>query len=325
MTSRQRFRKTMRFEPVDRVPYLEEGIRKDVLKAWYHQGLSRKTSLNEIVPTDRFDEIIIDVDPIPEFKQWPTKTEELELLNNRLNPQDKSRRPKNWRKFLRRSKTDDTILMMRMHRGFFLSMGVYGWQRFNDLMLLLTNDPGFVRKYMMVYGAFTATLFDRMLNEIEIDAAIFSEPISGNEGSLVSPEMYEEFALKSYLPLLSVLKNHGVATIIFRTYANSRILIPKILDYGFNCLWACETSSQAMNYRDLRREFGRDLRLIGGIDVDVLRYDKETIRREVESIVPPLLAGGGYIPLADGRIRADVPLENYLYYRRLLTQLTTNL
>jgi uroporphyrinogen-III decarboxylase len=215
--------------------------------------------------------------------------------------------------------------MMRMHRGFFLSMGVYGWQRFNDLMLLLTNDPGFVRKYMMVYGAFTATLFDRMLNEIEIDAAIFSEPISGNEGSLVSPEMYEEFALKSYLPLLSVLKNHGVATIIFRTYANSRILIPKILDYGFNCLWACETSSQAMNYRDLRREFGRDLRLIGGIDVDVLRYDKETIRREVESIVPPLLAGGGYIPLADGRIRADVPLENYLYYRRLLTQLTTNL
>ncbi len=34
--------------------------------------------------------------------------------------------------------------------------------------------------------------------------------------------------------------------------------------------------------------------------------------------MPPLLAQGGYVPLADGRVRANVPLENYLYYRRLL-------
>jgi hypothetical protein len=80
-----------------------------------------------------------------------------------------------------------------------------------------------------------------------------------------------------------------------------------------------------MDYRNLRREFGKELRLIGGIDVDVLRNDQETIRREVESIVPPLLAEGGYVPLADGRIRADVPYENYLFYRRLLAQLTTGL
>jgi hypothetical protein len=77
-----------------------------------------------------------------------------------------------------------------------------------------------------------------------------------------------------------------------------------------------------MDYRDLRREFGRDLRLIGGIDLDALRRDKETIRREVEEKVPPLVADGGYVPLADGRVRADVPLENYVYYRKLLEQVT---
>jgi uroporphyrinogen-III decarboxylase len=323
MTSRERFRKTMRFEPVDRVPCLEEGIRKDVLKAWYRQGLSKKISLNDIVPADRFDEIIIDVDPIPEFKQWPTRLEDLDTLKNRLNPNDKSRLPDDWKTIRRKSQKEDTIIFMRLHRGFFLTMGVYGWQRFNDLMLILVNNPEFVSKYMIIYGEFTAALFNRVLAEIKIDAAIFSEPIGGNEGSLISPEMYEEFALKSYVPLLTVLKDHGVATIIFRTYANSRVLIPKILEYGFNCLWACETSNQAMDYRDLRREFGKDLRLLGGIDVDVLRYDQATIRREVEAKVPPLLADGGYIPLADGRVRADVPWENYLFYRRLLTQLTT--
>ena len=79
-----------------------------------------------------------------------------------------------------------------------------------------------------------------------------------------------------------------------------------------------------MDYRNLRREFGRDLRLIGGIDLDALRRDKEAIRREVEEKVPPLVADGGYVPLADGRVRSDVPYENYVYYRTLLQKITHN-
>ncbi|NIR15434.1 MAG: hypothetical protein GWN86_16500, partial [Desulfobacterales bacterium] len=67
---------------------------------------------------------------------------------------------------------------------------------------------------------------------------------------------------------------------------------------------------------------GRDLRLIGGIDLDSLRRDKEAVRREVEEKVPPLVADGGYVPLADGRVRADVPYENYVYYRELLQKVT---
>jgi hypothetical protein len=72
----------------------------------------------------------------------------------------------------------------------------------------------------------------------------------------------------------------------------------------------------------LAPEYGKKLRLIGGIDLDVLRQDKEAIRVEVEEKVPPLLAQGGYVPLADGRVREDIPLENYLYYRELLQRVT---
>ncbi len=42
----------------------------------------------------------------------------------------------------------------------------------------------------------------------------------------------------------------------------------------------------------------------------------------VEEKVPPLVAEGGYIPLADGRVRVDVPFENYVYYRQLLGKVT---
>jgi hypothetical protein len=134
--------------------------------------------------------------------------------------------------------------------------------------------------------------------------------------------MYEEFVLKTYKPILDVLRHRKVATICFQTFANARILIPSILKWGFNCLWACEVNIDAMDYRSLRKEFGRDLRLIGGIDLDALRRGKAAIRREIEEKVPPLIEDGGFIPLADGRVRADVPFENYAYYRRLLEDVT---
>jgi uroporphyrinogen decarboxylase len=77
-----------------------------------------------------------------------------------------------------------------------------------------------------------------------------------------------------------------------------------------------------MDYRELRNQYGRELRLIGGIDLDALRKDKNAIRREIEEKVPELIADGGYIPLADGRVREDVPFENYIYYRELLQKVT---
>jgi uroporphyrinogen decarboxylase len=94
------------------------------------------------------------------------------------------------------------------------------------------------------------------------------------------------------------------------------------MDHGFDCLWACEVNTASMDYRSLRQEFGARLRLIGGVDLDVLRDGRDAIRREVEEKVPPLLAQGGYVPLADGRVRKDIPFDNYVYYRQLLEKVT---
>jgi uroporphyrinogen decarboxylase len=191
-----------------------------------------------------------------------------------------------------------------------------------EVISLLLEYPEYVHRVLAIQAEFAAKILENTLQEAEIDAVIFSEPIGGNEGPLISPAMYEKFVLESFQPIFNVLKNNKIETIIVRTYANARILIPSLLKYGINCLWACETNVEAMDYRDLRKEFGKDLRLIGGVDLDALRQDKEAIRREIEDKVPSLIAEGGYIPLADGRIRKEIPFENYVYYRQLLEQVT---
>jgi hypothetical protein len=322
MSGRERFRETMRYGTPDRVPYFEEGIRKEVLRAWRTQGLAKDADLAAMFPCDHRERIEIDLEPRPKLISKLDKITDLKKFQRRLDPDDKRRLPGGWRRRVQTWQSRDHVLMLHVHRGFFLTMGVYNWRSFSDAMMLLMDRPDVVRKRMQIQGEFAARLTERVLEEVEIDAAVFSEPIGGSDRPLISPGMYEEFALKNYKPIIEVLQRHHVAAICFQTYANARILIPGILKWGFNCLWACEVDVETMDYRSLRKEFGRDLRLIGGIDLDTLRQDKAAIRREIEEKVPPLIEDGGFIPLADGRVRADVPFENYVYYRQLLEKVT---
>jgi uroporphyrinogen decarboxylase len=322
MSSRERFRETMGYGTPDRVPYFEEGIRSDVLRAWRTQGLTEDTDLATLFPCDHRERIEVDLEPRPKLLSRLDKITDLKKLARRLNPSDKKRLPPQWLRRVRAWKSRKHVLMLYVHRGFFLTMGVRNWESFTDVIMLLMDQPDVVRKRMQIQGEFAARLSDRILQEVQIDAVVFSEPIGGNDRPLISPKMYEEFVLKNYEPILDVLRRHNIATICLQTFANARMLIPSILKWGFNCLWACEVNIGAMDYRSLRKEFGRDLRLIGGIDLDALRKDKAAIQYEIEEKVPPLIEDGGFIPLADGRVRADVPFENYVYYRRLLENVT---
>ncbi len=201
---------------------------------------------------------------------------------------------------------------------------MHGWRRFSEAIQLLMDDPVLVETWMNIYSEFSICIAERILSDVDVDAVIFSEPIGGNHGPLISPKMYSSIILNSYQPILEVLRRYGVKTIIYRTYANTRALLPSVVKAGFNCLWACESDPVAMDYLDIRREYGKDLRLIGGIDSDSLRQNQQEIYLAVMKMVPSLISDGGYIPLADGRVREDVTYDNYVFYRRLLESITIN-
>jgi uroporphyrinogen decarboxylase len=64
----------------------------------------------------------------------------------------------------------------------------------------------------------------------------------------------------------------------------------------------------------VRRKYGKNLTIIGGIDKRALSKGKEDIDRELAR-VRPLLEEGGYFPTIDHYVPPDVSLENYLYYK----------
>lgn len=324
MTNSERFHETMNYGAPDHVPYFEEGIRSDVIEQWHQQGLSLSADITQLYKNDNIHEIELDFDPLSLCSKPPTTFEELSLLKKQLKKIDMQFLSIELQKGLNIKGDQDNVILLRVHSGFFISMGVNKWNRFADLMFMMTNQPDFVREAMQIQGEYISKFLDTVLNQLKVDAILFGEPIGGNEGPLISPVMYENFVLKSYQPILRVARKHGIETTILRSYANIRLLIPSLLKNGFNCLWACEANTSEMDYRVLRKEFGRDLRLIGGIDLDTLRLGKEAIRREMEEKVPALISSGGYIPIADGRIRKDILFHNYVYYRQLLEQIIGN-
>ena len=163
MTTRERFLTVMSLGTPDRVPYFEEGLRKAVLKAWQKQGLSSNKELAKMFSTDHFEEIAPELNPIPEFDIWPSTIEDLNLLEDRLDPNESKRFVKGWKKHIDNCQKNNDVIFYRVHRGLFLSLGVHNWNRFIDVIELLFEDPDYVHRVLTIQAEFAATILENTL------------------------------------------------------------------------------------------------------------------------------------------------------------------
>ena len=320
MNSRQRFLASLLGRALDHPPLFPEGLRPEVIRRWRKQGLPPGKHPADLFYYDDFEELLPDVYPSPALADWSDKKKALQLLGERLDPADPRRLPRGWKRSLRRWLERDYPLLLRIHPGLFLSLGVEEWGRFAEVALLLADDPGFVAEVLAVQAAFSARLAELILRQVDVDAVVFSEPIAGNHGPLISPRMFRELVLPSLAPIFEVLERFQVPVLIWRSYADPGLLVREVAASQINAgactaLWLCETPPGRLAYPALRRELGPEIALIGGIDADVLYQTPAEIRQAVET-VQPLLPQGRFIPLADGRVRPDVPYANYAFYRR---------
>ena len=173
MNSRIRFHQTMQYGAPDRPPYFEEGIREEVLLAWRGQGMPADMEIGRAFPSDPRWEIQPDIEPRPSPEVWPVQPADIEHFRGLLRADDPERLPPDWSERRRSSEIETAATMLRVHRGFFLSMGVYDWKRFADVIRLLTDEPEVVRAAMAAQAEFAADLAERILSEVRVDAAVY--------------------------------------------------------------------------------------------------------------------------------------------------------
>ena len=132
-------------------------------------------------------------------------------------------------------------------------------------------------------------------------------------GPLISPDMFRKYMVPRYRQITDLLHKNDIDIIFVDSDGNLDELIPLWLESGVNYIWPFEVAA-GNDVVAIRKKYGKDLIIGGGIDKRELIKDKESIRKEVMSKVPFLLESGGYFPSVDHEVPPDISLENYLYF-----------
>lgn len=321
MNERERFRRLFCGEPVDRPPLLEEGARDEVIERWRAQGLPAGKTHLEVFGLTPHENIGPDLSFDADYSG---RIMSLSSRDYRRAFAVSSRRfPKDWRETVKRLEDRDHIVCVWAYRGFFQALGVQDWPTLSQVLRAVIRNPTLIRNRMEMYADFCARMLAAALRDVEPEFVYLSEPISDNKGPLISPAMFEEFAIPAYERIIAAARARGCQHILVSTYGNTAKLFPSMIKAGVTMLWIAEAAEvPELDYRNLRQTYGSHLGLIGGIPLSLLRPESpEQLKDALSQIVVPLIQSGRYIPLAGGRVREDILWEVYKCYRELLARI----
>jgi hypothetical protein len=160
---------------------------------------------------------------------------------------------------------------------------------------------------------------DQVLGKLDFDYASGWEDIAFKNGPIVSVEFFRHVILPRYTRIGRKLHAAGIDLWYTDCDGDVRPLMPIFLEGGINCLFPFEVNS-CTHPRELLDEYGKDLRIMGGVDKMELAKGPEAIRRYLESLVP-IVERGGYIPFCDHRCPPNVKTQDYLFYLDLKEQM----
>ena len=358
MTSRERFHATFHYGQPDRVWLMPQWTFRETNERWLREGMPWDQHFNTYWGFDRFEHVPLNmglwppletkvVEHAPEWhivedelggqvkawtdrgigmSQWikyPVRDRDTwEKLKARLDPRAPVRYPEYWEDYKRQVRDRDYPLA--------ISLGsYYGWIRnwvgMEHLALWYYDCPDLVHEMTEYVADFVLTVVERALDEIPgIDAGSIWEDMAMKSGPLISPQLFREFMLEPMKRVTRVANEAGIGIIMVDSDGNNDPLVPLWLEANVNLLYPLEVAAGSDPIK-LRREHGRDLRMIGGIDKRALRdgCSKADIEREVMSKVPEMVKSGGYSPMVDHAVPPDVPFENFRYYMDLIHELCT--
>jgi hypothetical protein len=118
--------------------------------------------------------------------------------------------------------------------------------------------------------------------------------------------------------VMDLAHSKGVEFTWYDSDGNLRQLIPDYFDVGINCIAPCEVAAD-MQPNELRRDFGKDLRMLGGIDKREIARGKDSIDTEIERL-KPVIDEGGFLPAIDHSVPSDISWDDYQYFIERITK-----
>jgi hypothetical protein len=322
MTESERLRATLLGAEADRFPFFDLEPADETVEAWRQQGLPADATVADHFALEPHHSVSLELRSAPVYRLRGDLLDP-EFFESHADPDDPRLLPDDFELRYQRLEREGRVRYLSASGGGLLQMlGVHDWDSLITACEAMVKRPEEVDALMARSTDFYCGYLDRVLKRISVDYASLYEPIAANDGPVVSPAMFERFSMPGYRKVIELLRRHEVPLIVFCTTGGDLgPLLPMLVDTGIDCLWISNIMAAGMDYASLRREYGPEMALIGGIDATALNLDREAVRRAVTDTVPPLLDGGRYLPCLDDRPRENASFALYSYYRELLADL----
>lgn len=349
MNDRERFHATMRYESKDRHVFAKPWLGfPETLERWEREGMQSgdidRWNTDQwhwighwFFPHPPFEHEVLEDDgrhilyvnhegilmrelkvnrlgSMPQFVRFPVETVEdfRKFAKERLQPDVGARIGGDWVKTLKDLRAQPATFFCIADRwgGFFGPlrnlMGV------ENLCMAFYTEPALVEEMMDTIADFVIAQVGVILDHIELDVFGLWEDMAYNHGPLIGPDHVRQFMLPRYKRVVEYVKSRGVPWVCLDSDGQVDSLIPIWVDAGIDLLYPFEVAA-GMDVVAVRREYGKDLRLYGGLDKRPLVEGPKAIDKEIERILP-LLEDGGYIPNIDHSIPPDVSWSHMSYF-----------
>jgi len=356
MNARDRLVNTLKFQSVDRIPLVEWPIREATMREWLKQGYPEGCPVQTYFSNDtmwigapfnirvfpKFEEMIIEQNE--RYKIWidDLGATRKDFADNE-NPGFVTR---SWLKFPVENREDFLNIKKRyisnspgrFGEDFALRAAVLNespapvmisipflfwtardWMGFENLCMAFYDEPVLLHEMFEFITDFTIEVLRIAYRHIKIDLIELEEDMAYKGAPMVSPGMFKEFMFPHYRRLIEFAKSNGTEIVMVDCDGYPGGLIPHWIDAGADAMSPCEVAAgvDILKTREIYPKFG----LLGGIDKRELVKTKMHIYSEVMSKVPAMIEKGGYIPHVDHAVPFDVSLENYTYFRKIMSEI----
>jgi uroporphyrinogen decarboxylase len=180
-----------------------------------------------------------------------------------------------------------------------------------NLMMDFHLHPAFVHELLAGLESVCASVIDRLLRDCgdRIDAIGMSEDYGTQKSMMISPAVWREFIKPGLTRLVAKIRGAGKQAYI-HSCGHILPVIGDLVEIGVTMLQPIQP--EAMDVFEVKRRFGKNLCLMGGISTQhtLQQAGPDDVRREVRACLDRMAAGGGYVMAPAKSILPGVPVEN---------------
>ena len=280
MTLRERFRRTMHYQPVDRLPNFEFGYWAETLPAWHEQGLpkeiddqrkayeyfgiesSRGVPVNtemrsglgraRIVESDERYEVGYDdigakyeinksgIKSIPHYLGFPVQCREDFAPFREQLDADPAGRYPTEEEW-QKYVEDAKKCEVPICIGISSMIGTLrNWMGFETCAYMVHDDPRFLEEMVESMCRVVEATLPRALQEVPIDYAMGWEDICFNSGPIVGRKFFADVVAPRYRRIADLLNKHGVDVIGVDCDGNVSPVADIMIDAGYNAFFPVE-------------------------------------------------------------------------------------